>query len=113
MKASDHISNLPKENATSIDSDVSLDVEKLQVSDDAMHHSFSTIFVEFFTSKAALLKLPLMYMPFCSTLMHNNLGDLQDTVTAYEMQNRFLNKEVLELNQLRQHAIDREQKLFM
>ena len=62
MKASDHISNLPKENATSIDSDVSLDVEKLQVSDDAMHHSFSTIFVEFFLSKAALLKLPtLMY----------------------------------------------------
>ena len=34
-------------------------------------------------------------------------------VTAYEMQNKFLNKEVLELNQLRQHAIDREQKLFM
>ncbi|XP_023328220.1 uncharacterized protein LOC111701257 [Eurytemora carolleeae] len=38
---------------------------------------------------------------------------LQDTVTAYEMQNRFLNKEVLELNQLRQQAIDREQKLFI
>ena len=38
---------------------------------------------------------------------------LQDMVTAYEMQNKFLNKEVLELNQLRQHAIDREQKLFM
>ena len=34
-------------------------------------------------------------------------------VTAYEMQNKFLNKEVLELNQLRQQAIDREQKLFM
>merc|ERR1712241_674040 len=66
LKASDHISNSPKENATSIDSDASLDVEKLQ-----------------------------------------------DTVTAYEMQNRFLNKEVLELNQLRQHAIDREQKLFL
>ena len=32
---------------------------------------------------------------------------LQDTVTAYEMQNKFLNKEVLELNQLRQQAIDR------
>ena len=39
--------------------------------------------------------------------------DLQDAVTAYEMQNKFLNKEVLELNQLRQQAIDREQKLFM
>jgi len=38
---------------------------------------------------------------------------LEDTVTAYEMQNRFLNKEVLELNQLRQQAIDREQKLFI
>ena len=38
---------------------------------------------------------------------------MQDTVAAYEMQNKFLNKEVLELNQLRQHAIDREQKLFM
>ena len=38
---------------------------------------------------------------------------LQDTVTAYEMQNRFLNKEVLELNQLRTQATDREQKLFM
>jgi hypothetical protein len=34
-------------------------------------------------------------------------------VTAYEMQNKFLNKEVLELNQLRQQANDREQKLFM
>ena len=29
------------------------------------------------------------------------------------MQNKFLNKEVLELNQLRQQAIDREQKLFL
>ena len=38
---------------------------------------------------------------------------LQDTVTAYEMQNKFLNKEVLELNQLRQQAAEREQKLFM
>jgi hypothetical protein len=38
---------------------------------------------------------------------------LRDAVTAYEMQNRFLNKEVLELNQLRQQASDREQKLFM
>jgi hypothetical protein len=28
-------------------------------------------------------------------------------------QNKFLNKEVLELNQLRQQAADREQKLFM
>ena len=33
MKASEHISNLSKENATSMDSDASLDVEKLQVSD--------------------------------------------------------------------------------
>ena len=38
---------------------------------------------------------------------------MQDTVAAYEMQNRFLNKEVLELNQLRTQANDREQKLFM
>ena len=38
---------------------------------------------------------------------------LVDTVTAYEMQNKFLNKEVLELNQLRQQAAEREQKLFM
>jgi len=38
---------------------------------------------------------------------------LQDMVTAYEMQNKFLNKEVLELNQLRQQATDREQKLFI
>ena len=38
---------------------------------------------------------------------------LADTVTAYEMQNKFLNKEVLELNQLRQQATEREQKLFM
>lgn len=38
---------------------------------------------------------------------------LADTVTAYEMQNKFLNKEVLELNQLRQQAAEREQKLFM
>ena len=38
---------------------------------------------------------------------------LQDTVAAYEMQNKFLNKEVLELNQLRTQANDREQKLFM
>ena len=39
--------------------------------------------------------------------------DLADTVTAYEMQNKFLNKEVLELSQLRQQAGDREQKLMM
>ncbi len=39
--------------------------------------------------------------------------DLLDAVKAYEMQNKFLNKEVLELNQLRQQAADREQKLFM
>jgi len=38
---------------------------------------------------------------------------LQDMVTAFQMQNKFLNKEVLELNQLRQQAIDREQKLFI
>ena len=38
---------------------------------------------------------------------------LQDKVIAYDMQNKFLNKEVLELNQLRQQAIDREQKLFL
>ncbi|XP_071749014.1 TBC1 domain family member 2B isoform X3 [Lepeophtheirus salmonis] len=38
---------------------------------------------------------------------------LLDTVTAYEMQNKFLNKEVLELNQLKQQAIEREQKLFI
>jgi len=38
---------------------------------------------------------------------------LQDTVTAFLMQNKFLNKEVLELNQLRQQAVDREQKLFL
>merc|ERR1719479_691226 len=38
---------------------------------------------------------------------------LEDTVTAFQMQNKFLNKEVLELNQLRQQAIDREQKLFI
>ena len=38
---------------------------------------------------------------------------LVDTVTAYEMQNKFLNKEVLELNQLRQQAAEREQRLFM
>ena len=38
---------------------------------------------------------------------------MQDTVAAYEMQNKFLNKEVLELNQLRTQANDREQKLFM
>ena len=38
---------------------------------------------------------------------------LQDTVTAFLMQNKFLNKEVLELNQLRQQAMDREQKLFL
>ena len=60
MKASDHISNSPKENATSIDSDASLDVEKLQVSDEDA--SSFMIFVDFFLSKAALLKLPtLMY----------------------------------------------------
>jgi len=33
-------------------------------------------------------------------------------VTAYEMQNKFLNKELLELNQLKQQAIEREQKIF-
>ena len=38
---------------------------------------------------------------------------MQDRVAAYEMQNKFLNKEVLELNQLRTQANDREQKLFM
>merc|ERR1712126_172402 len=38
---------------------------------------------------------------------------LEDMVTAFQMQNKFLNKEVLELNQLRQQAIDREQKLFI
>eukprot|EP00095_Tigriopus_kingsejongensis_P002735 maker-scaffold226_size249562-snap-gene-1.19 protein:Tk02735 transcript:maker-scaffold226_size249562-snap-gene-1.19-mRNA-1 annotation:"tbc1 domain family member 2b-like" len=38
---------------------------------------------------------------------------LQDTVMAFEMQNKFLNKEVLELNQLRQQATDKEQKLFI
>ena len=42
-----------------------------------------------------------------------DIEKLQDMVVAYEMQNKFLNKEVLELNQLRQQAIDREQKLFM
>ena len=45
--------------------------------------------------------------------INNLLFFTQDMVTAYEMQNKFLNKEVLELNQLRQQAIDREQKLFM
>ena len=37
---------------------------------------------------------------------------LKDTVTAFLMQNKLLNKEVLELNKLRQLAIGREQKLF-
>ena len=48
-----------------------------------------------------------------SDLVDKVKEDLQDTVTAYEMQNKFLNKEVLELNNLRQQANDREQKLFM
>ncbi|XP_059091006.1 TBC1 domain family member 2B-like isoform X2 [Tigriopus californicus] len=39
--------------------------------------------------------------------------NLQDTVMAFEMQNKFLNKEVLELNHLRQQATDKEQKLFI
>ena len=47
------------------------------------------------------------------SITENDIEKLQDMVTAYEMQNKFLNKEVLELNQLRQQAIDREQKLFM
>jgi len=47
------------------------------------------------------------------SLSMQDIEKLQDMVTAYEMQNKFLNKEVLELNQLRQHAIDREQKLFI
>lgn len=47
------------------------------------------------------------------TDMDKSKETLEDTVMAYEMQNRFLNKEVLELNQLRQQAIDREQKLFI
>ena len=38
---------------------------------------------------------------------------LQDRAFAFEMQNKFLNKEVLELNHLRQQLQDREQKLFM
>lgn len=48
-----------------------------------------------------------------SDILAQDLEKLQDTVTAYEMQNKFLNKEVLELNQLRQQANDREQKLFI
>ena len=39
--------------------------------------------------------------------------NLEDMVMAFQMQNKFLNKEVLELNQLRQQANDREQKLFI
>lgn len=48
-----------------------------------------------------------------SVAMDKEKESLADTVTAYEMQNKFLNKEVLELNQLRQQAAEREQKLFM
>ncbi len=44
---------------------------------------------------------------------NKNYFTLQDMVTAYEMQNRFLNKEVLELNHLKQQACDREQKLYL
>ena len=36
-----------------------------------------------------------------------------DPFIRYSFQNRFLNKEVLELNQLRTQAVDREQKLFI
>ena len=48
-----------------------------------------------------------------AVLVEKEKEGLIDTVTAYEMQNKFLNKEVLELNQLRQQAAEREQKLFM
>ena len=69
MKASDHISNSPKENATSIDSDASLDVEKLQVSDEDA--SSFMIFVDFFFIKSSFAKAS--NFDVCSTLMHNNL----------------------------------------
>ena len=48
-----------------------------------------------------------------SVVVDKEKESLADTVTAYEMQNKFLNKEVLELNQLRQQAAEREQRLFM
>ena len=70
MKASDHISNSPKENATSMDSDASLDVEKLQVSDEDA--SSFMIFVDFFFIKSSFAKASSNF-DVCSTLMHNNL----------------------------------------
>ena len=54
---------------------------------------------------------PLQPVP--SIALGSNEITMMDAVTAYEMQNKFLNKEVLERNQLRQQAADREQKLFM
>ena len=38
---------------------------------------------------------------------------LQDTAKAFLMQNKYLNKEVLELNQLRQQAMEKEHKHFL
>ena len=49
----------------------------------------------------------------CQTETEKHKESLQDMVSAFLMQNKFLNKEVLELNQLRQQALDREQKLFL
>ena len=45
----------------------------------------------------------------CQTETERQKESLQDMVAAFLMQNKFLNKEVLELNQLRQQALDREQ----
>lgn len=39
-------------------------------------------------------------------------GALKDSVEAYKAQNLFLNKEILELNLLRKHAAEREDKLI-
>ncbi|XP_067118397.1 TBC1 domain family member 2B-like isoform X2 [Centruroides vittatus] len=43
----------------------------------------------------------------------DEMEDLQDALQAFELQNKFLNKEILELNQLRKYGEEREHKLII
>lgn len=46
-------------------------------------------------------------------LEKDEIEDLQDALQAFELQNKFLNKEILELNQLRKYGEEREHKLLV
>jgi hypothetical protein len=48
-----------------------------------------------------------------ATQSDSTLGNLDDALEAYTSQNKFLNEELLEVNQLLQESMHREEKLLM